>query len=259
METLDTAINDAVSALNAGGDGGETITTETTTTTEPKLTHGLTDEELPNAAQIFSALKDPEKAKVFVKFLAENNGYVLKENGSTQSTEATQEPTMAEMLKEHLGEDFAPFAEKLAPAMEKIVKSAIEKETAPLRQKFQTTEQQAAQNEVATILSDFGKEHFEDGKLPDNVVKEMANLTKTFTPGQGTDQKTYVSSLLKMAMTNLNIASKSSRSAKSANNPFAHLSNNATSKPNSGKETRPTKMSIDEAVMEAARSLGSKN
>jgi hypothetical protein len=257
-KTLDEAVNEAAANL-AKGNTEETSNKEDAAEVSKEaseLIHGLTKDELPNAAQIYQALKDPEKAKIFVKFLAENNGYVMGE----QKTETKEDkaPTMEEMLLEHLGEDFAPFAAKLAPALEKIVKSQVESATTPLTKRFLDQDKENTAKEINGILESLAKENFGETKMPDKVAKEIGNLMKNFTPANGVDQKTYIGGLVKMAMSNLSLSPKNSKASRAINDPLAHLSNNATFKPNLGANGAPKKMSIDEAVMAAAESLNSK-
>jgi hypothetical protein len=270
-QTLDEAVNSAAANLAAGGEnntgeegtgednkGGEGSGAAEVSKDAAKLIHGLTEEELPNAAQIFQALKDPEKAKVFVKFLAENNGYVLPAKNDDDATGSKGEPTMVDLLKEHLGDEFEPFAEKLAPALEKIMAKQIEKATKPFNERLQNQDQDNQKKEITGILETFAKDNFADGKLPDPVVAEMGKLMKQFTPSKDVDNKTYIGSLLKMSMTNLNIVPKTSKSARNFSDPLAHLSNNATAKPKDGKAVAPKNMSIEEAVLAAAQQLDSK-
>jgi Fe2+ transport system protein B len=144
--------------------------------------------------QLMLALKDPEKAPIVIKFLAEQAGYTKSEVIPQSKAEVKEmKNEILEDLREGLGEEFSIIADRLAPAIEKILNKQLEKSQADIREKFQEQETEKTRNQASAVITNLTTDFFgADAELPDEVSKEMSKFMDRVSPSPGSSIKEYV-------------------------------------------------------------------
>jgi len=247
------ATSPVTAAPNEGGAGGST---ESASPASPPavapdvLTEaGITREQFDNAVQLFKAVNDPQRAGATIKFLQDN-----WEQHNAQLAK-THEPTVAELVRAELGDEFGQFAEKLAPAIEKV----IERKMQPVQHRFAAEAQEKATAENLNHTVAFAQEFLGEDSLPVALSDEMTKIVGIMPPAQGVSPKDYIYTIGKVAMSNLNMskitkpASSPSKPAKPAS-PISQLAKSAA-RPNEGVSAAPKDLSLDEAVKLADKQL----
>jgi hypothetical protein len=188
-----TAIADAVKAADA------VVVEEKPKEEKPKVetkTKEQEDEEKSIAEQgkeLMKALRDPAKAPIVIKFLAESAGYKKDEVIPTTKAEVKAlRDDILDDLKEGLGEEFNIVAERLAPALEKILNKQLEKSQQDIRAKMLEQEQEKLQNQSATVLTTLSQDFFGEPDIPDNVQKAMSSFMDRVSPSPGSSIRDYI-------------------------------------------------------------------
>ena len=199
IETRQEAIAAALeSEGRAAGDvAGEEPTTDKKATQPEKKAEtpaGTSDEDkvlAEQGRQLILALNDPAKKDLVVKFLAEEAGYVKAPTTKAEVKEIKND--ILEDLKEGLGEEFSIVAERLAPAIEKILNKKMEAATADIRANIQAQESEKLQVQSAAALTSLTSDFFgADEELPAAVNTEMSKYMDRVSPNPTMTVKEYL-------------------------------------------------------------------
>lgn len=136
---------------------------------------------------------------------------------TTKAEAKEQAKSITDELREQLGEDLGFLADKLAPAMEKLIQKGVEqvmtKEIQPLKQSHQEMVQRAAESQTDRLLEAFSAKH-SDWKT---YEKQMLDLGKKFVPAQGMDDMEYMESLYYLATKDVTEAERAKKLAQRMN------------------------------------------
>lgn len=153
--------------------------------------------ETPNpdqqaALNLYNAIKDPETSRTVIKQLAELAGLDI-----TEKKEAKQlQKTISQIITEELGEDNSILAEKLGPALEKVIAKAVEDQVKPIQETISETKK----NEFSTRIDRTFKElEVETKGLSKQLDKRMAELMDELPPGPSTEPEKYIRHIFKLA------------------------------------------------------------
>src|SRR6187399_244569 len=127
-------------------------------------TKGIDKEAFDNAVNLYQAVNDEKRAGGVIKY--------LQENWEAHQGRKAAEPTVVDLVKAELGPEFSDFAEKIAPAIERIV----DKKMRPVQARFAQTDQAAATQSNLQITQEFAKEFIGEDNLPDHIADEMTRL-----------------------------------------------------------------------------------
>ena len=158
---------------------------------EKKEDDELNEDEQRYAKDIFKALKDPDKAKILIKSLAESAGLLTEKSIDKKDDKKDAEDKILTYLKESLGEDFAPFAEKLGPGLKKAVAELISEHTKDIRDDIAAKHDKEVADEVDAAFEKLYK-NYEDAK---DLKDEITKLMDTISPGKGTSAYDYFETL----------------------------------------------------------------
>lgn len=163
------------------------------------------------------ALKDPVKAPIVIKFLAEQAGYSKSEvkEGPQSKTEVKElKNDILDDLREGLGEEFSIIADRLAPAIEKILNKQLEKSQADIRANLQEQEAEKLRGQSAAVIEKLTESFFgSDKELPDEVSKEMSNFMDRVAPAPNSTIKEYVEDSFHYAVGKLGLTKANKTSA----------------------------------------------
>lgn len=214
---------------------------------------GLSDDERTQAVELFKSLKDETKAPIVIKFMAEQAGYTKAE---VKADPKQAKKDIKAHLTEHLGDEFAPLIEKMAPALDAWIKDSLDDGTKEIKEQLSASLEDKTRNEVTEILSTLATKNHDATELPDNVLDEIGKLQKKFLPQKGMSTKEYINFLYDAAIGKLGI-SKSTKSDKTKKNR-EDAGSRLASEGRGGNEigvTLPKKMSLKEAVQSAMESV----
>ena len=234
---------------------GPETTTEVTEVKEPitevKETEVKeTKVETPNpdqqaALNLYNALKDPETSGTVIRQLAELAGLDI-----TEKKEAKQlTKTISQIISEELGEDNSILAEKLGPALEKVLAKAIEDKVKPIQETISETKK----NEFANrIENTFKALEIETKGLSKQLDKRMAELMDEIQPGPRTEPEAYIRNIYKLAKSDFDEAErvKATDAKRDQNKKSTHVPTGVNAERVKSGSKLPT---IREAVLAAAR------
>jgi hypothetical protein len=164
--------------------------------------------EIANALQLFDALNDPNRAGAVIKYLADQAGITKGgDNQPATKAEARQaEQTIIDVLKENLGEEFGFLADKLGPAIEKIVNKSLEQSQADIRSQLQAAEQEKLQGQSVNAINKLSNDFFgADKGMPEEVANLMSSLMDKMPPTPDMDIKEYTDLIFHTAVGKLGL------------------------------------------------------
>jgi hypothetical protein len=139
---------------------------------EEKEDKGLSEDELDESRRLYLALKDPKAGPALIAALAQQAG-LFRETIETKKDAKEVKKSTIELLKEGLGKDYEWLADKIGPAIEKVV--AQEKEEQ--QQQMQNLHLQNVEREVSSELAALAREtKGESKKLEARMVELMDDL-----------------------------------------------------------------------------------
>ncbi len=157
---------------------------------------GLTPSQVAEARQLMAALLDPNKAGTVVDFLAKQNGY---EKPETKKEATQQAKGMVEELKEALGPELAYLAEKMGPIIEKQLKEGIEKGVGEVSKRVENQELAKLQDQAQAAQTSLGKKYFDDGIIPEDLIKEMSAQMNNLAAQKNQSMEDYLEGVLFLA------------------------------------------------------------
>jgi hypothetical protein len=225
-ETRQSAIAAAVATADAIDSGkGDEQKTETAKKAPAKVSEKETkveesDEDATIAEQgkqLMLALKDPAKAPIVIKFLAEQAGYTKSEIKAAGGSETkTQELTddILSIIKAEMGEEFDVISERMAKALNKILPQQLEKAQSDIRAKFAEQETEKLRGQSASVITKLTEDFFGNSEeLPDEVSKEMSKFMDRVSPSPNSDIKEYVGDAFHFAIGKLGLQKVDKKSA----------------------------------------------
>lgn len=144
--------------------------------------------EREEALNLYRSLKNPAQAKLIVEELANRLGL---ENLTTKKEVTVAKKQITDVLKDALGE-FGFLADKLGPAMEKI----LEEERKEITSRLDAQEASKIEVTVKRTFADIDRKTNGDCT---KLGKEIEKLAKEFPPSKTTDPKAYIQRLYTLA------------------------------------------------------------
>lgn len=195
----------------------ETKTEETKTETkvEESKETVLTNEQQA-AINLFEALKDPQKSGATLRALADMAGFDLAQKGDRTELKKG----IADIIKEELGEDNSILAEKLGPALDKIISKAVDERVKPLNEGLVARQQAELAEEID---STFKALEVETKGLSKQLEARMTELMEQIEPGKNTKPKDYIRHIYRLAKSDYDeaerIKSQNTQREKNRNTP----------------------------------------
>ena len=193
---------------------------KTTEVSEKKTEAQPTEDQLlaEQGKQLLLALRNPEQAPVVIKFLAEQAGYSKLPTTKVEEKELVDD--ILKDLKDSMGDEFSIIAERLAPAVKKIVTREVEKSQVDIREELQNQETAKLKDQAATVLTNLGNDFFGDGEeFPPEVTKAMSAFMDNHQPSSTSSIKEYTEDAFHFAIGKLGIQkSDKVKSAKTERN-----------------------------------------
>lgn len=184
---------------------------------EPKTEEGdglgLDDVERKQAAQLYAALKNPEQAPTVLKFLAEQAGYIKTE----KQAEGARDDILS-VLKEHLGPEFEVIADRIGPALDKIITKKLKEGQAAIVEKIAKQEEAKLHTEMEVALTSIAKEYYDTKELPEEVLAEMNKAMSTIEPAANMSMEDYMNNLFAIVAFKRGIAKKTDTSKRTERN-----------------------------------------
>lgn len=157
---------------------------------------GLKKADVAQARQLLAGLRDPKKAPVIVKWLAEQAGLGLPE---TKKEAVEQKKDLVAELKEQLGPELSYLADKMGPVLQKYLDGKVGEVEEKTNRRFseqdlkeQTQAADAAQEKVY-------KEYFDKGEPPQEFMNEVSKLIDEYSPKKGQTTESYLRDMLHLA------------------------------------------------------------
>lgn len=239
---------------------GETKTEDTVAKTDEsdkKDNSDLTSDEQAAARNLYRALKNPESAKQTIQALANSIG--LTGNETPKQVEKVAE-SMLDIFKESLGPEFDFLAEKIGPAVEKIINKTVIEKTKDIRDKISQDEQFKLQTEADTTIANLSQRYFDTSELPKDFESKMSKLMDNFQPSGKMTPKEYVESIFYMVAGEQEITPKTKevvrRMERASSDVSSRLNSRGVSSP-VGASKLPTKMSLKDSIAAALTEIES--
>jgi hypothetical protein len=153
------------------------------------------------ALNLFNALKNPETSGIVIKQLAELAGLEI----GVKKDQVTLKKTISQIITEELGEDNSILAEKLGPALERVIAKAVEDQVKPI----QDTISEQKKNEFATrIDKTFESLNTESKGLSKKLESRMVELMDQIQPGPKTEPEAYIRHIFTLAKSDFDEAER---------------------------------------------------
>lgn len=221
---------------------------------EQPETYGLSPEEEVNSRQLFAALKDPSKAPIVIKFLAEQAGIITTKE---QAKEAKDD--VETVLKDALGPEFEIISKRLAPAIDKIINKRLEEGLADTRAKMSATQEARLTDEAEIAQKEIARTYFDADTIPDDILNAMSKQMDRQPPSSTVSVGDYINDIF------AGVAFRKGITVKRADTRAARVNNNRTDvasrlaserrgSPSAGDKL-PSKMSLNDAVTAAVEQV----
>ena len=220
---------------------------ETSETGEEEVVEkdSLSDEELGNAKNLYKALKNPATAREIISVLARQAGVLETPKDVKEADKA-----ITAVFKEALGPDFAFIADKMAPALERVLLSQEEEYETKLQQIRQQQLSAQTETEVEKALSKLNRVTKGDSR---KFEGDMTRLMDDILPGRNTSTEDYIFKLYRIASSEQSerkakekLANKINRNANDIPSRLAPAASVDTSK-------GTKRVSLDDAIKFAAQ------
>ncbi len=204
--------------------------------------------EASTALQIFRGLQDPTLAPLIIAHFNKTLG--------TSTPEEAFNPLIE--LKKAFPEGYEDMAERLTPAIIKVVDKLVELRVEPVRKNNDDILLEKTTGQVQTVYGNFIKEDLglEGVALPPNYESEMKGLVQKFPWDGKLDVQDYTKNLLYMAKGKLGVPAKAVETVTKTKSPVEQL---ARSPKPSGvvpqSSTPRPKLSVEDAFNTAFASL----
>lgn len=224
---------------------------------EPKKDE-LSALEQEQATQLFRALKNPETAPRVIEIMAKEAGF---EKITTKKEAAEVKDDVLDALKESLGTDFDFLADKLAPAIKKIVDSKLAENTKDIRERLSQEDENKLANIADKKQTTIAREYFDAEVLPDNILDEMSKMMDKVNPSKDMSVEEYVENIFYAVAGKLHLTPTTKSSTEKANknrsDAPSRLASSGTKQP-VAMAISSKKMGLDEAVRSAVESMEEK-
>lgn len=223
---------------------------ETESDDEPSKDDEIDEAELKEAKNLYKLLKDPATSKGVLEILAKKAG--ILDEPSTSKKETTEKvESIQEILREALGKEMAWMADKLAPAIEKIVG----KSESAVSERLQAQQQEKITEQTNAAIERLAKETKGDSK---KLETQMSALANQYLPGKDTKPYDYLRGLYNMATAARTVNKTKANVADKINRNAANVADRLT--PNAGTDVtpKPGKKGLSSAIDQAMAELGQK-
>lgn len=171
--------------------------------------NSLSEAERLDAFRLFEALKDPNKSRTVIEFLAQQAGFVQPPAPAAKTEEApVEQKPLNVLLAEHLGKDLDFLAPALSGALEQYFNQKLNAAVSPLYQQSYNAQARQVQNESQLAVDNLSKTHYEGKGIPSNIEAEMSKIMNDYKPSNTTSPKDYIENVYHMAIGRLGISSR---------------------------------------------------
>jgi hypothetical protein len=141
------------------------------------------DQDAENGRLLVQALRDPEKSRMVIDYLARSAGYTPS-SVETKTDVKDAKKDITSIFQKHLGDEFGFFAPKLGPAIQEILEGyrTADSDLQDVKARLDRAELGEIQRETAKEHKSIAQEYFGKDDMPDNVVAEMSKAMDRFPP-----------------------------------------------------------------------------
>lgn len=199
----------------------------------------LSEDEIVQARNLFRALKDPKTSNSVVAALAQQAG-LLQQPATTKKEEISQKKEVIDFLREGLGKEYEFLADRLGPAIEKIVhQERLENES-----RLEQVRRAGIESEVASAFDRLARETKGESKKLEPLMTQLSEKI----PAGSMAPLEYLRVLYVQAQHERGVRSEQERNRrinKNASDASSRLSATASG---SRSEVPSKKMNINQAV-----------
>lgn len=210
--------------------------------------------------QLIAGLRDPKKAPLIIKFLAENAGITAPE---TKTEVVVAKKKLQVLLEESLDPSLKYLADKLSPAIEAYLKDQLEESQRDIRETIGNSQTEKLVEQANIAQDNLGNKYF-NGKMPENVITEIGKVMARLPSEPGQKMESYIEDCLFVAAGRLDLkltskidTSKQTKVAKNSMDAASRLASERAGNqvPGTPPVQAPKKMTLDEAVRAANESV----
>lgn len=216
------------------------------TKVEPTAEEIAYQEKVDKAVRLFDALSDPNVGRSVVEELARKAGVIGAAEGKSDRQIAK---TVLDVFKEHLGTEYEWMAERIAPAIDQIVKQTVAEQIKPVQLQATEAQERAIKADVDKSFAVFESKH-KDAK---EVEKDMLEMSKRHPFNGEYPMEEYLEDIYKLVTVDKKEAKVIKTTVDKINKNAQELRDSSTEV----QETRVTKgsklPSLNEAVAAAFR------
>ncbi len=227
---------------------------------EKKEDYGLTALEEEQARQLFAALKDDSKAPVVLEHFAKMAGYTKKELETATKKEAEEiKDDIQSVLRESLGPELEALADRLAPALDKLIDKKLKDNTKDIRDSLAANEAKKLEDVALFTKKQLAQDYFKNDDIPEDIMSDMSKMMDKIDPRAGTSVGEYIETIFHAVISKRGItkatAGTKEKIEKNRNDAPSRLASEGRGSPTEGVAPAK-KMSLDAAIQAAAETVG---
>lgn len=278
-ETKDNGSEDGTEASEETEDSGEEESSEESEEEsdddkedkedDDKKEDDFSEAQALEARRIYEALNDPEKAKVLVKFLAEQSGMTLEpakddKAGKSEETTGADIVTAESIIADALGKKYAFLAPKLSAGIKGAVELEVKNQTKGIKESVESRDVAQAK----TDMVDAQKKLYETYPDAAKLDKEMGIVLKSqaVTMAEGQSYYDYFETIMHVAAGRAGMPVKKStrvvvdkkKAKRTKNDAATRLASGDLSDGNKSEKSEEQSQNIDDIIKAAMTEQGIK-
>jgi hypothetical protein len=225
---------------------------------------GLSEDQIKEATQLYSMLKDPAQGPAVLDWLARQAGYdKVKVETKTEVQEVKH--GILEDLKESFGPELEFLADKLAPALEKVLNKKLEENTQDIRDSIQQAELEKLTAKSDATYKALSKDFFQTDEPPAEVTARINELIDEMPPSKGMTIDKYMTNLFHIAVGEKGLSKKTAadrantdRANRNRTDAASRLASERVTRGQEGVSVPKSKMSLTDSVTAAMEAVNAK-
>lgn len=190
----------------------------------------LTEEQQKEATQLYKLLGNKETAPGVIDWLARQAGYTKADLAKVDTKEDVKEvkDDILDTLKESLGPEMEFLADKLSPAINKILEKKLGEHTKDIRETIQAAELEKTSAVADTVLTNLSKEYFGKDEPPADIISRINELIDEMPPSEGLTADKYMKNLFNIAVSEKGLVKKAATNTRGNENANKNRTDAAT-------------------------------
>ncbi len=163
------------------------------------------------------------------------------------------------VLRESLGPELEALADRLAPALDKLIDKKLKDNTKDIRDSLAANEAKKLEDVALFTQKQLAQDYFKKDEIPEDIVSDMNKMMDKIDPKAGTSVGEYIETIFHAVISKRGITKTSAATEdkikKNRNDAPSRLASEGRGSPTEG-ESPAKKMSLEAAISAAVEHVG---